>query len=525
MDLNRYDQKIRDLYAEYSHYAQMSDPRSHRVLLRMKKEALLLNDDALLGNVYYSFAFTDYFTLGKYQSYLKHLRLAAKHMVRGDPDELGRVYYLVALDALNKGVNDIAANYFLSARDLFVAHGQETSAGIMDDSVGHVLMLIGAYREARVYFRRALRAIRKDKTHPHYYSNVAGIRINDGLACLELGRIKNAREALEKTERFLSAHKEQFQIGTRFAIALFRARMAAFDGKTVQVMKEIETLHALADEMKQITGYAEHFRSLAMTLLSQDHPEAVWKLLQLMDAHPPMEDATVARRIIAEIRVAYYLWTGDEKELALAYQEQDRIFLQMREERGRVFLYTRELIRLIGDLRAEQEQVRREHDALLGRVKRDALTGIPNRYAMNEELEKTFDHAWKKRMTLGVALMDVDGLKAYNDKYGHPAGDTCLMQIGDALSRIAEAEGFFASRYGGDEFVLIFEDRTDGEILRICEALQGQMPLSISVGICNAVPVERDKSFDYLSAADRAMYRAKRRPRGSRLELCPDLTG
>ena len=80
MDITKYDKKIRDLYDTYGTYLQMTDPKAMRILNTLLKEAKKQGDDALLGNVYYSLAFTEYFVFGKYDSYLKHLRMAAKQL-------------------------------------------------------------------------------------------------------------------------------------------------------------------------------------------------------------------------------------------------------------------------------------------------------------------------------------------------------------------------------------------------------------------------------------------------------------
>ncbi|MBR0164627.1 MAG: GGDEF domain-containing protein [Lachnospiraceae bacterium] len=523
MDITKYDQKIRDLYDTCCRYLQMSDPRAYNVIKRLEKEALRIGDDALIGNVYYTMAFAEYFMLGRYEDFLKHLQKAARHLLASDKAELGRVYYLVALDALNKGMNDVAANYFLTARNHFLSAGQETSAGIMDDNVGHVLMLIGDYKKSRIYFKRALKAIRRDKSHPHYYSNVSGIYINDGLACLELGRKKEAKEMLQKTRRFRESSPDRFQIGTDFAIALFEARIAADDNNKKQIRATIAQMKEIAAGIVQLSDYAEDFRKLATILLASGNTEAVREILNIIEAHPAAEDASLAWRIRADIRVDYFRMTGDAKGLKAAYREQDEIYNRLRSERGKTFRYAGELIRLITELRSEQEKVQREHEELLHRAQEDALCGIPNRYALNLHFEQAFDLALKEKTPIGIAMMDMDGLKEYNDTYGHPEGDKCLIETGRLLLEDAKEKNYFAARYGGDEFVLIFEGADDERIRTICKSLQKRLPLSVSIGACNRVPSGKRKSWEFLSGADKAMYRAKRSGGGGHFHLAKDV--
>ena len=519
MDITTYNKKIQELYKSYGAYLQTSDPKCVRVLHALLREAKKTGDDALLGNVYYSLAFTEYFVLGKYDAYLKYLRMAAKHLVRGDRAELGRVYYLMALDTLNKGMYDIAANYFLIARNLFAQEGQETSAGIMDDNVGHMMMLIGDHAMSRRYFRRALSAVRKDRNHPHYYSNVTGLLINDGMALLELRQVARAEKAQERAACFVEKAGDKIAPGTMFALALFEARIAAVKNDRKRVKRKLAEMTAIAGNIIQLTDYAEDVSRLSKDLFAHDNMEAVGMLIELMRTHPAAKDATVAHRVQAEILVGYHQRKGNAKELADAYRRQDAVYARYVQEQNESFRFSGELIRMAGDLRREQEEVQARHTALLHRVESDALTGIPNRYAMNIRLEEAFEQALQNRTKLGVGVIDVNGLKSYNDACGHPAGDERLKETGEILSKLSGQRNFFAARYGGDEFVLIFEDRTDREIRGICGILQKQFPLAASIGICNMVPGEKNKSWDFLSGADRAMYKAKRSEKGKNFYL------
>ena len=84
----------------------------------------------------------------------------------------------------------------------------------------------------------------------------------------------------------------------------------------------------------------------------------------------------------------------------------------------------------------------------------DALTGLPNRRALLEELERRTGAG--QEFTL--ALADLNGFKRYNDTFGHPAGDALLMRLGRRLSEAGEGRGL-AARLGGDEFRVLFFER------------------------------------------------------------------
>ena len=123
---------------------------------------------------------------------------------------------------------------------------------------------------------------------------------------------------------------------------------------------------------------------------------------------------------------------------------------------------------------------------------------------------------------LALAMLDVDWFKAYNDHYGHPAGDDCLRQIAATLTRTVNRGSDLVARYGGEEFVFLapMTDR-DGILAmarRVVEAIQAlQLPhadspekiVTVSLGIAALVPQPGQTVESLLQQADEALYRAK----------------
>jgi len=164
--------------------------------------------------------------------------------------------------------------------------------------------------------------------------------------------------------------------------------------------------------------------------------------------------------------------------------------------------------------------VRRAQDRLaLARMARtDPLTQLGNRSAFNEALERAIHRATSEGATLGLAIFDLNGFKAINDRFGHPTGDRILKRAATAMSAaIGEHDELF--RWGGDEFALLLpaseEASVPARIEAALNALQSleleRLNLSASVGYAS-YPLEATTSDALIRLADARMYRLKRVP-------------
>jgi diguanylate cyclase (GGDEF)-like protein len=142
----------------------------------------------------------------------------------------------------------------------------------------------------------------------------------------------------------------------------------------------------------------------------------------------------------------------------------------------------------------------------------DPLTLLPNRRSWDEQLAREIARAQRNRSLLTVALLDLDGLKAVNDEFGHLAGDALLQDCARAWKAQVRTEDFLA-RYGGDEFAMLLPDCPLEEAVTVVERLRSATPnASCSVGIAEWVPGEPE--LDLLHRADQLLYAAKREGRG-----------
>lgn len=174
--------------------------------------------------------------------------------------------------------------------------------------------------------------------------------------------------------------------------------------------------------------------------------------------------------------------------------------------------------------RAEVDRLNEELNIL---VRRDALTGLHNRRHFDEVLLREWERARRARESISVLLIDVDHFKAYNDTYGHPAGDDCLTRIARVFAGAMRRPGDTAARYGGEEFVILLPETdaagatdvahrilTDVDALNIPhEKSSTGHHVTVSIGIAVHIPLDATSSRDLLTEADIALYRAKQQGR------------
>jgi diguanylate cyclase (GGDEF)-like protein len=165
----------------------------------------------------------------------------------------------------------------------------------------------------------------------------------------------------------------------------------------------------------------------------------------------------------------------------------------------------------------------------LNRVaRRDSLTGVGNRLALDEAVARLLDQGDRLRpMRFALVLFDIDHFKAYNDEHGHLAGDAALGRLGEILRRATRGDDL-AFRYGGEEFLLLLPevDLTGGlavaERVRVAAAEDragGLPPFTVSGGVALCDPADGRDPEPLLRRADAALYLAKR---GGRNRIAPD---
>jgi diguanylate cyclase (GGDEF)-like protein len=209
--------------------------------------------------------------------------------------------------------------------------------------------------------------------------------------------------------------------------------------------------------------------------------------------------------------------TAEIRERQATEQKLQRVLSAIRQEKGDLEVLVQILIEQ-GDTAAEESE----------KARIDGLTRIANRRRFDEYLAREWERCALQSEPIAILLCDVDHFKAYNDFYGHQAGDQCLKAVAQSIERCC-GTGSLVARYGGEEFAAIFPGASRELALKRAESILAAVSganlphrksgvsdhVTVSIGIVCRVPVSaRDRDLlAFIDDADRNLYLAKRRGR------------
>ena len=250
----------------------------------------------------------------------------------------------------------------------------------------------------------------------------------------------------------------------------------------------------------------------ALELARDSLPDLI--LLDVM--MPEMDGHEVCRRLKSDPRtqgipVIFVTAMGEEADETLGF------------ELGAVDYITKPLSAPIVRMRARNHlELKRQRDLLLKLSLNDPLTGIANRRRFDEALTAEWSRCQRNGAPLTLIMIDVDRFKAYNDRYGHVAGDDCLRRVACALGQLTGRPADLVARYGGEEFAVLLPEIDRDHALEMAERMrravhEAELPhegsehgrITISLGVAAPHPSRDQTPEQLVERADRALYRAK----------------
>lgn len=336
-----------------------------------------------------------------------------------------------------------------------------------------------------------------------------------------------AHALLEKSTRRLSSYTA---LDEELSNTITQVRELSND---LHLAPEAERLHEETQRLRHIQQRAATLMSAeqwepARDILSGEayqHARTVYEtsseraIIALTNELSQRNDIHVQQRIgalwLILVAVGLLLWVGRRHSGRLQNEAREQ-----RRLRDAIVRANQELEQKVQARTAELEQA----NARLERLSViDGLSGLANRRKLDEALLTEWDRAQRHRQWLALVMVDIDNFKAYNDNYGHLAGDVCIQVLANVLATSIRRAGELAARYGGEEFVLLLPGcdlhTAEREANRVRQAfMEKAIPhacsatapvVTISLGVAAIVPTHTASAESLLKAADEALYVAK----------------
>lgn len=441
---------------------------------------------------------------------------------------LARAQNLLAITMSNKGNVAVALDYYLSGIKTCREHNVTTIVCSIHINLGFLYMQNGIYNEALRCFEEAYEAYRKSSKEEMraQIARLTMIYTNMATCYMLQGELDRTAEYIEKIRKEC---EPQFQNIDYVYVDCLKARYYHLKRDTKNRDACIDDLDARIERPMPLLDLFDDLESLCTLLIEIRRFDVFLHITgQLQKLITPSEIMDVERRMLA-LMIEYYRVTGNDQE----YMKTAGWFYELvrsmdKENKSMIsnMLYVRTSLERAHENRKRMEK---ENEMLMLRSETDAMTGLANRYRLNAYFDKTLDLCRRQKLLLSVEILDVDYFKEYNDNYGHQAGDECIKAIASLLRNMECEENVFCARYGGDEFIILYSGidaaqvqqraeklRQDVIGLQIAHAYSKAYPyVTISQGICQAVPIDGNKSWDFLHAADEMLYNVKRNQRNS----------
>ena len=500
-----YNKEIKALMSDIKDSVFLPDKRVFAMLRELERLNEPLQDEYLYGYTYHHFA-RIYSFREDHKNFIKYITKALYYLLRCDDKELlARSYNLFAVEASKNGCLEIAYEYFSIAKS-YIDEEDSLVRAMIELNIGATIIQVGDYKQALAYSNKSYRGIRKNKDKEGYYSNLVMALLNLALINLDAGNTEKSKYYLKRIENL--------DAGDELALwhLVLRCRLAVADSdmeKAQHLVDQICTDIIGGDMFGEIT---KDLKSLCQELIDKKEYKLVGQLIEEIDRNKHRLFSYEAS-LFTQIKIDYYKEFKNEEKLLACYEERNAYESKQEKTVNLINFESIQLMNQLVELRREKRRAEEKNLLLQIQAETDALTGLPNRHALNRELESAFDEALSTGRKLGVGIADIDRFKNYNDTYGHQQGDRCLIEVATMLKRVAAKYGLFVARYGGDEFTFIYRNMDDALIRNIEKEITKCGDISLTHGFYSAVPDEQTRIWDYLNRADKELYdiRKKRR--------------
>lgn len=525
MDFCEYNEVVRAWINEVLRNRGVNAELTLKYCADIEQYGAKLDDAKLLGFAAY-YSGETYYVLNDIENLFRYITRAISYLDQSSQWEMvARAYNMMAITSLNRGNAPIAMDYYLTGLSYCRKYNLRQEENMIHLNLGNLYLMNGQYSEAQKYFERALRYVKEEPKTEEYYNLMSCISVNLGRCYLLSEKLERAQECMDYID---SQCWSYLQKAERLNALCFKTQYYHSTGRISRRDECIAEIHEQVDADMAVMDIFDDFYDLCQLLLEVQQEEVFWDILSVLEELTKNAKIINLQRRIISLKIKYYRKTHDSAGYLQAtglYYELTEVMEHENQYMIANMLSVRNSLEQSNERRREVEQVNEE---LLQKSETDPLTDLANRSRLNAYSEEAFERALYGGKKIAVEILDIDYFKEYNDNYGHQAGDECILMIANELKRMQDSR-IFCARYGGDEFVIIYEGMSEKEVFAQAEDLRERilarkmehayskaLPIvTISQGICLDIPTEQVRSRDFLHAADDLLYQVKKQSRNN----------
>ena len=525
MDYGEYNEAVRAWMNEVQKNRGVNAELTLKYCRDIEQYALSQNDVKLLGFAYF-YSGETYYMLNDGENLFRCITKAITYLDQSKQwDMIAKAYNFMAIAALNRGNAPVAMDYYLTGLNYCKKYELHEEENIINLNLGNLYLANGQHMEAQKYFEKAARYVRKDDKSEVYHSLMTCISINLARCYLQRGMMERVQEHLDYVEKECWAHLPKTE---QLYVLCFKAQYYHQVGRISLRDECIDQIHTDVDVDMAVMDIFDDFYELCELLLELNREEIFWDIVSILEKLTQNAEIINMQRKIVSLKIKYYRNHQDSEN----YLREAGIFYELTERMEQENQYTinnmlsmRSSLEQANEKRREVEQV---NERLVEKSETDPLTHLANRFRLSDYSEEAFNRVLASGRSFAVEILDIDYFKEYNDNYGHQAGDDCIVTIAEELKKMQDSRTFCA-RYGGDEFIVIYEGMTEEQVFAAAEKLRERIlerrvehayskafpVVTISQGICYDMPNGNNRSWDFLHAADKMLYHVKKRSRNN----------
>lgn len=525
MEMHESCNKVKALEQEVLEKCGIDTARVLECCAEIEEYARKTDDVRLLGFAYY-YRGANYYMLNDSQNMSLNIAKAIGYLDQSGQWELvGRSYNLLAIMSVNKGNPSLAVDYYLTGLNYCARYGINKIESIIEMNLGCLYLENKVFREAQHYFERAYQNYMNTPENKRSIASLIMIYSNLATCYIQCGNLEGAEDYLEKLD---TECKPYFRNMDYIYVDCMKTRYYQLSGETTLRDACIDDIRQRLSDKVLILDLFDDLYDFGGLMFDIGREDVLLELLGQLEETVEQTGIANLQRKLLSLKLKYYDQYNMETEFLQAagryYYLSEKIEMDNRSMVANM-LYVRNSLERANEKRKKLEEVTME---LVKKSETDPLTNLANRYRLSDYSEKVLEKCLADGQPLSFEILDIDYFKQYNDNYGHQAGDECVKAVANLL-RGMENEKIFCARYGGDEFVIIYNGMSEKEVFECAERLRQEVmrlnlehlysdvypTVTISQGICHSIPKDGNRNWDFLHAADTLLYQVKKKKRNS----------